>query len=254
MTQFNFKFLVLFTFLLQPIQSQALSLNVNKAYGNILRPFTSDGCSKFPDGPILANNTKWRHCCVAHDIDYWHGGTAFERFLSDSRLKTCVAKTGAEIIANLMFLGIRVGGYANFSTSWHWGYGWKLYRGYKPLNSHERSQTNKLAEVIPRDLSKVKILSPDIIPQRESVSGNHCLDRAIEKIYEQLKSPFHINHLEEIETGSLGGNHIAFQIKTQEHDKLYRFELRLKGKDTCIEDLNEWEARNRIRLLKFSEI
>src|SRR5262245_15908951 len=32
-------------------------------------PFTTDGCSTFPDGA-------WKSCCVTHDYAYWCGGTA----------------------------------------------------------------------------------------------------------------------------------------------------------------------------------
>ena len=30
-------------------------------------PFTTDGCTWFPDG-------EWQSCCVDHDVTYWCGG------------------------------------------------------------------------------------------------------------------------------------------------------------------------------------
>ena len=47
-----------------------------------LRPFTSDGCSVFPDGTI-SQSRKWLKCCVEHDKAYWLGGTYAERLAAD---------------------------------------------------------------------------------------------------------------------------------------------------------------------------
>ena len=39
-----------------------------------LQPFTSDGCSAFPDG-TMADNELWLACCEKHDLAYWQGGS-----------------------------------------------------------------------------------------------------------------------------------------------------------------------------------
>jgi len=47
-----------------------------------IKPFTSDGCSMFPDG-TLEQKELWLSCCTAHDYAYWQGGTSeFKVYLS----------------------------------------------------------------------------------------------------------------------------------------------------------------------------
>ena len=111
---------------------------VEKMY-NILHPFTSDGCSYFPDG-TLKNNTKWLNCCVEHDKSYWKGGTKAERQKADDALKTCVKEVGYPHIAKLMYLGVRLGGSAKYDTSYKWGYGWEINRYNEPLSAEELKQ------------------------------------------------------------------------------------------------------------------
>jgi len=101
-----------------------------------LKSFTSDGCSFFPDG-TLKQKKLWLGCCVAHDYDYWQGGTALERAQSDEKLEQCVKKVGEPIIGRLMLRGVRVGGSPFFPTPFRWGYGWSYPRGYKALNKEE---------------------------------------------------------------------------------------------------------------------
>lgn len=110
-------------------------LFVNADAGN-LKPFTSDGCSAFPDGTITQNNL-WLHCCRAHDFDYWQGGTAKQRSDSDKRLRACVAKVDQPAIAALMLAGVRVGGTPYLPTSFRWGYGWAYPRFYGELTAEE---------------------------------------------------------------------------------------------------------------------
>ncbi len=43
-----------------------------------LAPFTTDGCSRFPDG-TLSEPDLWLECCTVHDVAYWHGGTDEQR-------------------------------------------------------------------------------------------------------------------------------------------------------------------------------
>jgi len=71
-------FLLLFSFLSTPILASAL------------KPFTSDGCSSFPDG-TLQHKDLWIECCTAHDYAYWKGGAYAERNAADKELRQCIA-------------------------------------------------------------------------------------------------------------------------------------------------------------------
>jgi len=86
-------------------------------------PFSTDGCTDFPDG-TKANKTLWLHCCVSHDSLYWKGGPLRGRKKADHALKECVAQTGHPCVANLMFVGVRVFATPLLATSWRWGYEW----------------------------------------------------------------------------------------------------------------------------------
>ncbi|MDA8100679.1 MAG: hypothetical protein M0042_13770 [Nitrospiraceae bacterium] len=109
-----------------------------KAAGTVLRDFTSDGCSLFPDG-TLRDRAKWCSCCLEHDIAYWRGGTGKERKQADEALRDCVReRTGDQALAETMYVGVRAGGHPAFPTWYRWGYGWDYGRGYKPLTESER--------------------------------------------------------------------------------------------------------------------
>ncbi len=103
-----------------------------------LKPFTSDGCSIFPDG-TWSQNKLWLNCCIAHDKAYWIGGTDAERLQADRELKACVESIGEPEIAKIMLAGVRVGGSPYLPTSFRWGYGWSESRGYQPLGKAEKA-------------------------------------------------------------------------------------------------------------------
>ncbi len=104
-----------------------------------LKPFTSDGCSAFPDGN-RAQHELWLACCIAHDFAYWQGGTSAQRKEADDTLAQCVTKTGERAIAQLMLAGVRVGGTPYLPTRFRWGYGWPYLRGYKALTAEELTE------------------------------------------------------------------------------------------------------------------
>jgi len=109
-----------------------------------LQPFTSDGCSMFPDR-ALSQAIDWCSCCLAHDLAYWQGGSAQERMKADRELAECVtAAAHGSALAGIMLAGVRVGGHASLPTSYRWGYGWPYGRLYRPLSTHEQSQANSL--------------------------------------------------------------------------------------------------------------
>ncbi|MDO6487363.1 hypothetical protein Q4503_06600 [Colwellia sp. 6_MG-2023] len=117
-------------------------------FADTLKPFTSDGCSAFPDG-TFAQKKLWLTCCQRHDFDYWQGGTYQQRLASDNRLKMCVTQVGEPTIAALMLAGVRVGGTPYLPTSFRWGYGWSYPRFYGALSVEE--------------LRQVQLLSTDIV-------------------------------------------------------------------------------------------
>ncbi len=112
-----------------------------------LSPFTTDGCSNFPDHALIGK-ADWHNCCVVHDLAYWRGGTADERLKADEGLKACVHKaTQNGVLASLMYEGVRLGGGAYFYTSYRWAYGWPYGRGYQALTKEEDEQAKTLASI-----------------------------------------------------------------------------------------------------------
>ena len=108
-----------------------------------IKPFTTDGCSAFPDG-TLQQSALWLSCCRAHDVAYWQGGTYDERLIADKQLHQCVANVGEPNIAYLMLAGVRVGGSPYFPSTFRWGYGWSYPRGYQALTNDEKQQIMSL--------------------------------------------------------------------------------------------------------------
>ncbi len=83
--------------------------------------FESDGCTGFPDG-------NYRDCCVAHDREYFAGGSLKARWRSDIKLFQCVwakPKFYNKFIAPVIWLGVRAGGIPYLRTAFSWGFGKK---------------------------------------------------------------------------------------------------------------------------------
>lgn len=109
-----------------------------------LRPFTSDGCSLFPDASLISA-VDWCDCCFEHDIAYWKGGTYEQREVADALLRDCVvARTGDETLAAVMYDGVRFGGSPYFYNWYRWGYGWSFDRKYQALTAAESGQAERL--------------------------------------------------------------------------------------------------------------
>lgn len=115
--------------------------------GAEIKPFTSDGCSSFPNGTI-DQQSLWVNCCIRHDLAYWKGGTYEERFQADQSLEQCVAKVGEPEIAKIMLTGVRAGGSPYFPTYYRWGYGWPYPRGYKGLTEKEKADIQRKLEIL----------------------------------------------------------------------------------------------------------
>jgi len=105
----------------------------------MIKAFTSDGCSAWPDGTLVEKDL-WQRCCTAHDKSYWQGGTYAERKSADEELKTCVAAVGKPAVAAIMLAGVRVGGSPWWPTAFRWGYGWPWLRGYRPISSEDQTR------------------------------------------------------------------------------------------------------------------
>ncbi|NNE98765.1 MAG: hypothetical protein HKN25_07065 [Pyrinomonadaceae bacterium] len=103
--------------------------------------FKSDKCTLFPDG-------NYADCCVAHDKDYFKGGTGKERAASDKRLYRCVKKKKGwqnKLLAPMMWLGVRVFGTAHLPTPFRWGFG-KSKKFQKCMKKLEEMKNAKPAE------------------------------------------------------------------------------------------------------------
>lgn len=110
-----------------------------------LKPFTSDGCSLFPDRALIGT-ADWCACCLAHDLAYWRGGTEAERAQADTQFEACVlAATGDPKLARMMRAGVRLGGTPHLPTHFRWGYGWPYERGYAALTPAEQEEADRLA-------------------------------------------------------------------------------------------------------------
>lgn len=113
-----------------PLHASAETLGPN--------PFSSDGCSRFPDG-THTQPSLWLDCCRTHDAAYWAGGTAQQRAMADAALQQCVNDKQQPSISAIMLMGVRVGGSPFIPTPFRWGYGWPLGRGYSPLTPAEQA-------------------------------------------------------------------------------------------------------------------
>jgi hypothetical protein len=108
----------------------------------IQRTFIFDGCTGYKEG-TRSEPTKWSHCCFAHDLRYWAGGTQEQRVNADLKIKKCVKETGAELHATIMLLGIRAGGLSPIKIRGkQWGNAWSNKIRNKTLNVDEIDQLN----------------------------------------------------------------------------------------------------------------
>lgn len=112
-----------------------------------LKPFTTDGCSSFPNG-TLEQQSLWMNCCIRHDLSYWKGGSYDERLQADRALARCVAGVGEPAIAKLMLAGVRVGGSPFIPTPYRWGYGWPYLRGYRALSQGEERLVKEKLDIL----------------------------------------------------------------------------------------------------------
>lgn len=146
---------------------------------NEIKPFKTDGCSLWMDGPPLYPNL-WRHCCVAHDLAYWQGGTKKQRTMSDNAIQACVLKAAdSKGMANYMHGMIRWGGSPYWMNYYRWGYGWDYWEGF----IHPRGyKTPSIKEQI-----KINELMPAAIKVIEEDAKMYPPTKVMEKLTETLK-------------------------------------------------------------------
>lgn len=125
-------------FLLAPIVGAQPDTEISKESALGLKPFFTDGCTLFIDGP-KDQPTLWRHCCVEHDLRYWFGGSKDDRDSTDLRLKACVEKAAGANWANLIYYGVRTGRLSPIKNKTQWNWGWKEKRESVPLTTDEIS-------------------------------------------------------------------------------------------------------------------
>lgn len=106
-------------------------------YAQELQEFKTDFCTMFPDGTKTKADA-WKHCCFDHDLRFWFGGSRAQRDLADIRLRSCVEKSGHDIIARAMYYGVRVGRYSPIKNKYKWGWGWIPFKSYTNLDRQQK--------------------------------------------------------------------------------------------------------------------
>ena len=217
-------------------------------FSNILRPFSSDGCSRFPDGIPLFKPNLWLHCCIDHDVSYWQGGSSEQRSQADETLRKCVNQATDTKLGNDMWVGVRLGGFVGLPTSWHWGYGWVMDRGYEALDPDEKNQVDAWRSKIPAMYSKIAIGDSFLVRDRETITGNHCLDQAFMLIRSELKRDFNVTQLLKTKDFKYGYPSEKFEINVEGCNDPYQIEFQLLLDNACILKQNELLSRGRIRM------
>lgn len=107
-----------------------------------LRPFVTDGCTLFPEG-TRREPQLWEICCYEHDLRFWAGGSKQNRNRADTRLRECVKDMGAELTADLMYIGVRLGRLSPVKLpAKTWGNAWKR-PGYRKFTYEDLDRVKK---------------------------------------------------------------------------------------------------------------
>jgi hypothetical protein len=103
---------------------------------NSLKPFYTDGCTLFIDGPSSKPGL-WRHCCVEHDLRYWFGGDRDDAHQANLQLGACVKSVAGTLWGQIIYRGVEMGRYSPVKHPTHWGWGWEMARGSGKLDHDE---------------------------------------------------------------------------------------------------------------------
>ncbi len=151
-----------------PVVLVGLLLIATPVVADTLKAFATDGCSMWIDGPPGSPNL-WRHCCVAHDLAYWIGGTEEQRQQADDAMKQCIQKAQQPMMASHTYNSVRMGGGPYWPSSYRWGYGWHYLdgiwpRGYRTPSPDEKAQINRLMpaalQLIAEDVIRNPVKTP----------------------------------------------------------------------------------------------
>lgn len=107
-----------------------MRLGFKDRYFQSIKLFTSDGCSgglSWLWETITTTQIPWHGACVKHDMEYWIGGTSEDRKKADIQLMIDVIENGYPIIAFVMYVGVRLGGWTHFPTRFRWGFGYPYF-------------------------------------------------------------------------------------------------------------------------------
>lgn len=149
----------------------------NLVQANELKPFKTDGCSMWIDGPPTYPNL-WRHCCVLHDFAYWQGGSKEQRTIADNVIQACVLEAAeSKGMANYMHGMIRWGGSPYWISLYRWGYGWDYWDGMKPRGY-------KIPTIEEQQMINEKL--PDALKVIEDDAVEYPKEKQVEKLVKML--------------------------------------------------------------------
>lgn len=126
---------------------------VPKEKTHVIKDFSTDGCSSFPDGFFPTQSTEWLDCCIVHDIDYWIGGEEHLKEAADEELGACVAERANPALGWAMDLGVTIGGKPSLMP-WRWGYGWESIIGYAPIDKTQFTSAASKYETVIKAINK----------------------------------------------------------------------------------------------------
>lgn len=215
---------------------------------NILLPFHTDGCTKFPNGIPFKNEQAWLHCCVDHDFAYWKGGSAEERAAADEAVGECVTKAGYPLVGWFMSKTVRVTASPALHTSWRWGYGWALDRGVRAHSDEERQQITARTRDLPADKTTLPLHPEDIVPTRATITGDYCVDAGVKFVQETLGRDFTVARKTERARETAGGTVKEISLTVEGCARPFTFEFLLLKRDACLVRAKEAIAATRIRL------
>lgn len=117
---------------------------------SILKPFVSDGCTMFADGPPRAPKL-WTHCCEEHDLRYWFGGNQADMDKTDLKIRSCVKDVAGATWAEVIYAGIRAGHSSPIKNKFRWSWGWTIDRPNVSLTQTEKDHVQEELRRLPYD-------------------------------------------------------------------------------------------------------
>ncbi len=140
-----------------------------------INPFTTDGCSKFIDGPLTGKGYEWLHCCEEHDIKYWSGlGGEKAQDEADIELRQCVIEAGFPGYGESIYRAVTAARPVNsrLKVSFRWGYAWDKVLGHRELTAEELESVKQMTTSIPigiENYRKSKGYPEQTLEQQEAI-------------------------------------------------------------------------------------